>query len=135
MHNHDSFRNLFLVLAMAGLGACASSGASPGESEPSGDAVSVRVMNDTSPPTAIVVWVVPESGNRWRLGSLQPNAQQSFRYSPMLRSMQVHLLAVPQGPASGLMQQQGEFRSDPFTMEDVRIVNWSVSRRTIRLSR
>jgi len=123
-----------VTLAIAGLAACASSGeGATGGAEPSGDVISIRVTNDMIPPTGIVVWAVPESGSRRRLGPIPPNGRRSFNYSPILRSIQIYLVAVPEGPSSGTMGQQSERQSNTFSVLDVQTVDWSVSQQNVRI--
>ena len=137
MRNHKLIPGLIPVLAVAVVAACSSGGTGSAAStpEPSGDRVSIRVSNDVIPPTDIVVWVVPETGSRWRLGSVRSNGQQTFNYTPVMRSTLHYLLAVVEGPGSGTMQQAREQRSDPFDLEDVRTVTWSASRQVVRITR
>ena len=97
MRNHKSTQSLFLMLVIAGLAACASPGGNAtGGAEPSGDGISIRVANDIMPPTAIIVWAVPETGSRRRLGSVPPNGRRSFSYSPPLQSIRIVLAAGPE---------------------------------------
>jgi len=92
-------------------------------------------MNDIIPPGNVVVWIVPEGGTRTRLGNLQSNGQRTFTCSPAVRMMQYYLLATPEGPATGTMQQAQELKSEPFSLQDIRSVNWSVSRPNVRTAR
>lgn len=134
MHKHKPIQALFLMLAMAGLAACASSGgSSTSEPEPSGEGISIRVVNDMNPPTTVVVWVVPETGNRGRLGSIPPNGRRSFNYVPLLQSVRVYLTAEPEGPVAGTMGRTGELRSNDFSVVGAKTVDWSVSQRNVRV--
>lgn len=136
MRNHELTRRLLALVAVGVLVACSSGGGGASASpEPSGERVSIRVSNDLIPPTDVVVWVVPETGSRWRLGSVRSNGQQSFNYAPTMRSALHYLLAVVEGPGSGTMQQAREYRSDSFDLEDVRTITWSASRQVVRLTR
>jgi len=137
MRNHKSMiMSLFVTLAIAGLAACASTGGgATGGADPSGDSILIWVTNDMSPPSGVEVWAVPEGGARRRLGFVSPNGRRSFSYSPILQSMQVYLVAVPEGPPTGTMGQQGDWRSNAFSVMDIQTVNWSVSRRNVRLER
>jgi hypothetical protein len=136
MLNHKSILSLIVTSAVFGLVACASGGgAGDGATtgaEPTGDEISIQVTNDISPPTGVVVWVVPENSSRRRLGSVPPNGRRSFNYTPMLQSGQIYLLAVPEGPVSGTMQQPSERKSNLFSVLGVRTVGWSVTQLNVR---
>jgi hypothetical protein len=134
MGSRKSSKNLLVLLALAGLTACA--GSAPGATDaaqPSGEGISIRVTNDTNPPTGVFVWVVAETGTRSRLGPIPPNGRRSFNYSPTLESVPVYLLAVREGPASGTMGQASEQQSNTFSVAGVKIVSWSVSERNVRI--
>ena len=125
---------VLVILAVAGLAACASPGGGGTESvEPTGDGISIRVTNDMVPPMSVVVWAVPETGTRVRLGPLPPNGRRTFNYSPTLRSIPVHLLAVPEGPSTGTRGQARELMSNTFEVLDVKTVTWTVSQRNVRV--
>lgn len=134
MGDHRVGKNLFLAVTVFGLAACASSsGGQPFDEEGSDNAVSIQITNDINPPAGIVVWAVPENSSRRRLGFVSPNGRRSFSYSPMDLSLQVYLLAVPEGPSTGTMGQAGERRSSLFSLLDVKTVQWSVSRTNVRI--
>ncbi|MCJ7628964.1 MAG: hypothetical protein MUO50_11335 [Longimicrobiales bacterium] len=132
MRNYRSIQGVIVTLAIVGLAACASSaGGGTDVAEPAGNGISIQVTNDT--PTNIVVWAVPETGTRRRLGPVSPNGRRSFSYSPQLESMEVYLVAVPEGPASGTMGQVAERKSNPFRVLGVQTVTWSVSQQNVRI--
>lgn len=134
MRIHRSIQCFVTILALAGLTACATSGEGmTTDQEPTGDGISIQVRNDLTPPTGIVVWAVPEAGNRRRLGFISPNGRGTFNYSPQLESMQVYLLAVPEGPTAGTMGQMGERRSNLFPVLGVRELSWTVSQPNVRI--
>ena len=65
---------LFTALAVLAFGACASSG----DPAPDGPAdVSVQIQNNTVPPTTLVVWLVPQTGTRDMLGTVDPNGTRT----------------------------------------------------------
>jgi hypothetical protein len=134
MRIYEVIRSFSVTLALFGLAACAGSGGGATSSpEPSGDEVSIEVRNDMNPPTAVVVWVVPETGSRRRLGSVPPNGRKSFNYPPPPQSPLVSLIAVPEGPSTGTMGQVGERKSNPFSIVDVKNVLWFVSQMNVRI--
>ena len=125
---------VFLSSVLAGFTACATSGGgSPGEAEPSGDAISIQVTNDFTPATSILVWVVTENGMRRRLGPVQPNRQRTFNYEPQDRSQRISLLATPEGPTTGTMSQVRERSSIQFNLLGVTTVSWTVSRQNVQI--
>ncbi len=128
-----SIQGVVVAMAAAGLFACARAGGGGRESaEASGSGISIQVTNDLIPGTSIVVWVVPEVGNRQRLGPVPPNGRRSFQYSPRLET-EIYLVAVPEGPASGTMGPVSERRSTPFPVTRVQSVTWSVSAMNVRI--
>ena len=113
---------------LVGVSGCASGGAGmEGEPEASEDQVAVEIRNDLVPGETVVVWMVPETGSRRRLGSLSPNARQTFRYRPTARGMDYQLVAELSGG--------GEERSQRFTLTGVNTVRWQVSSPTISVGR
>ncbi len=134
MRIYRPIEGMFIALAIAGITACASSsGGAAGEPEPSGEGISIQVVNDMTPPTTVVVWAIPETGNRRRLGSVPPNGRRSFNYVSMLQTGRVYLTAEPEGPTSGTMGRTGELRSNDFSVVGVKTVEWSVSQRNVRV--
>jgi hypothetical protein len=135
MLDHKPLLSLMMTLAVFGLAACASGagGGATGGAEPSGDQISIQVTNDISPPTGVVVWVVPENSSRQRLGSVPPNGRRSFNYTPLVQSGQLYLTAVPEGPVSGTMQQPSERKSNTFSVLGVRTLSWSVTQLNVRI--
>ena len=137
MITHKSILSLTVALAVFGLAACASGGGAgdggPSAAEPTGNEISIQVTNDISPPTGVVVWVVPENSSRQRLGSVPPNGRRSFNYTPMVQSGQIYLTAVPEGPVSGTMQQPSERKSNTFSVLGVRALSWSVTQMNVRI--
>ncbi|HET7584861.1 MAG TPA: hypothetical protein VFK13_08140 [Gemmatimonadaceae bacterium] len=80
-----SSRALAAALALVGalsLGACASSprAASPSAQAVPQEGVQIHVQNNLVPPTGVTVWIVPSSGSRHSLGSLNPGASGDFSY-------------------------------------------------------
>jgi hypothetical protein len=125
---------VLVPLALATLAACASSGEEDAFGEtPGGEGLTIQVRNDVIPPSGIVVWAVPETGIRTRLGPVPPNARRSFKYSPPLRAMEIYLVAETEGPISGTMGQARERRSNPFNTLDIQSVIWTVSRPNIQV--
>jgi hypothetical protein len=123
---------LFLALLSLGLAACASKGAGAGAemsegAEASGDQISVEINNDLLPGRTVVVWMVPQTGSRRRLGSVPPNARRSFQYPPLARSTDHVLVAEIDGG--------GRETSMPFTLVGVSALSWNVSNPTVRAER
>jgi hypothetical protein len=58
-----------LVLALPLLGGCATGGSGAAD----GTAAAVEVRNDLIPPTALTIYLVPESGARRLLGNVGPS--------------------------------------------------------------
>jgi len=121
-----------LALLSLGLAACASgAGGRAGEvsadAEPTGDQISVQVTNDILPGRTVVVWMVPETGSRRRLGSVSPNARGSFNYLPGARSMDYRLVAEVDGG--------GRETSLRFTLVGISGIRWDVSDPNVRLVR
>ena len=117
----------FVVLSAA---TCASSGSSGGVAEsPQGGAntVTIRVTNDMIPPTPITVWIIPETGSRRRLGTIEPNQQATFSFSPGIRSMEHRLVAERTGGS--------DVTTTPFTLDGVLAVRWTTSSAVVNLER
>jgi hypothetical protein len=120
--------NSLLAGAFIMLAACSSAGGgSGGGGAPGGSGVAIEVTNDVVPPTTVTVWIVPETGSRRRLGTISPNGVQTFNFNPGIRSMEHHLVAEVSGGSD-----QG---SNPFVLEGVQSVRWSVSSVVIRTIR
>jgi hypothetical protein len=111
------------------LSACAStSGGTTGgttEQGVEGEGVEFVVINDRTPPAPITVYLVPETGGRRRLGTLQPNGRQTFRHAPAAPSQEFQLVADAVG--------EGDVESERFTLLDVNQIEWSTSNRTVRV--
>ncbi len=134
MRTSNVLKHALAILAITGLAACASSGgAGAGSGEPSGDGIAIQIRNDLSPPIGIMVWVVPENANRRRLGFVSPNGSRSFSYEPSDPAQQVHLLAVPEGPASGTMGRTANRQSNQFSILGVQSLSWTVSLMNVRI--
>ena len=133
MRRSSVLRSLIVAFVMPALAACAGGGGGGGAQEagqtpaPSGNAVSVRVTNDLVPPTPIPVWVIPETGSRRRLGTIEANGQGTFSFSPSVRGMEHRLMAQT---AEGR-----EVSSNPVTLEGVRGVRWSASSTVVSTER
>lgn len=130
MRNSRLFRSTLLAASLIALSSCASSGTTGGDDAAavvSGDAVAVRVSNDLVPPATITVWMVPETGGRRRLGTVTPNGQETFSFSPGVRSMEHRLLAEVTGGA--------EHQSNPFDLVAATAVRWSVSAPNVSIER
>ncbi|MGH7574311.1 MAG: hypothetical protein ACREM1_04165 [Longimicrobiales bacterium] len=129
-------RGLFAVLSIS-MVACASGG-SGGGGEPDAAAgaagaeaatneITIEVQNDVVPGAAVVLWIVPETGSRRRLGSIESNDQQSFRYTPTARDMDHHLVAEKSGG--------GEESSNRFSLVGVSGLSWQISSPNVALTR
>jgi hypothetical protein len=117
---------LAAVIAM-GVTACAPGTTGNGGGESSGDGIPVVIENDISPPSSITVFIVPETGNRQRLGSMQGNSRQTFSYSPRVRDLEYFLLAEVVGGSN--------VRSNQFNLTGVTQIEWFTSRREPRVAR
>lgn len=130
MRNLKLIRNTLVAGAFLALAACSSAGGGGGETgmpSAGGNGVAIQVMNDVVPPTSVTVWIVPETGSRRRLGTISPNGQQTFNFNPTLTSMEHRLVAEATG---------GDDRSsNPFILEGVQSVQWSVSTVVVRTNR
>ena len=121
-----------LALLSLGLAACASGAGGPAgevsaEPEPTGDRISVQVNNDILPGRTVVVWLVPETGSRRRLGSIPPNGRGSFNYLPGIRSMDYRLVAEKDGG--------GRETSTQFALVGVSGVRWNLRDPNVTLVR
>ena len=121
-----------LALLSLGLAACASGAGGPAgevsaEAEPTGDQISIQVVNDLVPGQTVVVWMVPETGSRRRLGSIPPNGRGSFNYLPGVRSMDHRLVAE-------VNQRAGE-TSIRFRLVGISGVQWNLRDPNVRLVR
>lgn len=114
-------RTSMLVLLLAvGAAACSSSSQTGADTTPSaGQGVAFQVTNDLVPPTSITVWLVPETGSRRRLGTLDPNGAQTFTYSPGDRSMDFRLQVEATDGRN--------VSSQPFTLQGATSVRWGPS--------
>lgn len=126
MRNVNRIRSALGVGVLILLAACSSATSSANSGTPSGggNSVAIRVTNDIVPPTSVTVWMVPETGSRRRLGTISPNGQQTFNFTPNLRSMDHRLMAE----ASGMQDAV----SNPFVLEGVTSVQWDVSSALVR---
>jgi hypothetical protein len=128
MRNTKLIRNTLMAGAFMALVACSSTGSGGADTgTPSAGGVAVQVTNDVVPPTTVTVWIVPETGGRRRLGTISPNGQQTFNFNPGITSMEYRLVAE----ASGSEDRS----SNPFVLEGVPGVQWSVSSVVVRTSR
>jgi hypothetical protein len=128
MRNLKTLRNTLVAGAFIALAACSSStGGGTGSPAGGGGGIAVQVTNDVVPPTSITVWMVPETGSRRRLGTISPNGQDTFNYNPAIRSMEHRIVAQ----ASGAQDRT----SNPFVLEGVTSVQWSVSSVVVRTNR
>lgn len=128
MRNRRLGHRWLAAILSLGLAACASGGGAAGEDpggepEAAGDEVTVEIHNDVVPGSTIVVWIVPETGNRQRLGSIPPNGRNTFRYRPVTPSLDHRLVAEVDGAS--------DERSNPFTLVGVSRVRWEVSDRNV----
>jgi len=101
--------------------ACASGSAAAGGR----GGLTVRVTNDLVPPASITVWITNELGSRRRLGTVAPDAQQEFAYSPISQSMEHRLIAEA--------MDGREVTSDAFVPAGIAAVMWSPRSPVVRL--
>src|SRR5690606_9688858 len=114
-------RTLVLGLAALVATACASGGAATGGS----GGLAIRVTHDLVPPASITVWITNEMGSRRRLGTIAPDAQQEFSYSPISQSMEHRLVAEA--------MDGREVTSDAFVPAGIAVVTWSPRSPVLRL--
>lgn len=129
MRTARRFADSLLAAAFVALAACSSAGGSGGGggTPAGGSGVAIQVINDVVPPTNVTVWIVPEAGGRRRLGTIRPNGQETFNFNPGLRSMEHRLVAESSGGS--------DQTSNPFVLEGVQGIRWSVSSVVIRTIR
>lgn len=124
----DLLRFTLVGVVAFGLAACASTSSGGATAEGAeGEGIQFTVINDRTPPAPITVYIVPESGGRRRLGTLQPNGRQTFSYQPPVPSQQFSLLAEAVG--------ERDARSEGFTLINVSQIEWQTSSRTVRIRR
>lgn len=120
-------RRCLVAVLTLGLAACASTGEGEDAAEVSANQVSVEVNNDLVPSETVVIWMVPESGIRRRLGDVRPNGQARFAYDPGDRSLDHQLVAEVSGG--------GRESSRRFTLQGISTVSWNVSSPNVRVAR
>jgi hypothetical protein len=138
MKNAGIARPLVLTSMVLFAVSCASRGSPANEAglTGAGSGVAIQVTNDLVPPNAIAVWIVPETGSRRRLGTIQPNGTQTFTFSPISASMDHRLQAEYEGgPRTGLEASNSTPTSNPFTLQGVRAAVWRVSTPGVTLQR
>jgi len=121
------FRAIPVFVALLAMTACGGPRPGPGTPEPSGNTVQIRVANDVTPPSLITVWIVTNSGERQRLGTVSPNGERTFNFTPSLRSAEYHLVAD--------VEFSQERTSNPFNMEGVTTIRWEAMRPFIQRGR
>ena len=116
---------LGIMLAMG----CASSGGAEGAEAGSnaGSGIPVTVTNAVVPPAAITVWMVPQTGSRRRLGTIQPNQQATFNFTVTSAAIEHTLQADHVGG--------GQSTSNPFVLSGVTRVTWQTSSPVVNLGR
>lgn len=127
MNMPNPVRLALVVATSIGLTACASTAGGDEPAAGGAGAVAFAVDNDVSPPSSITVYLVPESGGRQRLGTVNANGRQTFSHSPFSPSMQFYLLAEVVG--------ESDVRSESFNLVGATRLEWSVSRRQVRIVR
>lgn len=68
----------WMTLLLLTLAACAPARTAAGET----GALQVIVENNLLPSSSVTVWLVPEAGARQLLGTVSPQATQTFRFDP-----------------------------------------------------
>lgn len=119
-----TIRNTFMAVAFVALAGCSSAAGSGGGAQPAAGGVAIQVTNDIVPPATVTIWMAPETGARRRLGTISPNGQQTFNFSPGIRSMEHRLVAEASGAS--------DMTSNPFILEGVQSVQWNVSSVAVR---
>jgi hypothetical protein len=108
-----------LALAVVSAGACASGGGPAEDGEPGADGFRVQIENDAVPPTALVVWIVPRTGPREMLGTVDPGTNRTFGVEARLAPDRYRLVAETTAGA--------EIVSRPFTVtDDVSGLTWDL---------
>lgn len=120
-------RHAVTVCAVLLAAGCASSGSTAeGTDAVDPNAVAVTVNNDLVPPASITVWMVPETGSRRRLGTISPNGQDTFSFSPTSAG-EYRILAEHVGG--------GSTTSNPVVLNGVRTLTWSLSNSVVQVGR
>lgn len=127
MKKMSGLRLSLIGVAALSISACAATSAGTTEEAVEGEGTAFVVVNDRTPPAPITVYLIPETGGRRRLGTLQPNGRQTFHHAPAVPSQGFHLVAEAVG--------ESDVRSDQFTLQDVGQIEWSTSSRTVRVRR
>lgn len=116
---------LFLLLAPAVISGCATGG----EAAPMAEAaagVTVEVENTVVPPTSLVVYMVPSTGTRQMLGTVDPNSSQTFRFSAAATPERYRLV--------GETTAGTDLVSREFTVTgDITGLTWDVELNTVNL--
>jgi hypothetical protein len=109
------------LVALSLLAACAgrpvvAGGAEPTPREPR--RVLVIVENNARTPTMLTVWVQARRGGRQMLGTVLPDATNSFRFTPDVPSGDYVLI--------GRTAYGEEIVSNPFPISRTAVVSWSL---------
>ena len=123
------FMKFAFAIMLAG---CASSGGNePADAGAAGSGatggITVTVTNAVVPPAAITLWMVPQTGSRRRLGTIQPNQQGTFTFAPTVPAIEHTLQAEHVGG--------GQTTSNPFVLSGVTRVTWQTSSPVVNLGR
>jgi hypothetical protein len=109
------------LLALSLLAGCAKRPAVAGSTEeaPRGPRrVLVIVENNARTPTMLTIWVQARRGGRQMLGTVLPDATNSFRFTPDLPSGDYVLI--------GRTAYGEEIVSNPFPISRTAVVSWSL---------
>lgn len=120
-------RSAALVFAFALAGAACATTAQEDTTtgEPAAGQYGVQVENDLIPPTSLTVWLVPETGARVLLGTVQPSETTTFTLEQApAAAVEYRLLARTTDGT--------EVTSNPFTMSEPHTVTWNTQSNLIR---
>jgi hypothetical protein len=118
-----------LMIAVATLlaSSCASSGgAAPSSAGAGAGRMTIQVTNDMVPPSAVTIWIRPEAGGRTRLGTIQPNGQQTFSFAPISTATDHRLEAEFEGRT---------IVSNPFNFQGATSARWRVKTPLVTVER
>jgi heme/copper-type cytochrome/quinol oxidase subunit 2 len=106
---------LLLLLAVTGLGACASGGMGAGGA---GNTV-LRVENNLIPATSLSIYAVPEVGTRTLVGVVDPSSTATLRFNASAAGGQYRFVAET---TAG-----NEIASNPITVSSGATIRWDLT--------
>ena len=120
-------RWMLAAVVSLGMMGCAATTAGNDGAAGAGDGIAIVINNDRIPPSSATVYVVPESGGRQRLGTVNGGARQTFNYRPISLSGDYRLVAEMVGAS--------DVSSNPFNfVGGITRVEWSTDQRQVRVT-